>query len=71
VKRYTDVTKAIRSNTPDIDTLNELLDAQVDIAEPLAVQIVIDRAHGLVHVNVNSVCVLRACRIAYLDVRED
>ncbi len=54
--------------SPDLD---KLLDAQVDITAPRAgVQIQVNYVRGIVHVNIDGVCVLRVCRSPEISVEE-
>lgn len=52
------------------EAFDKLLEAQVDITGPEHVEVLIDRKRSVVWVNVNGVCVLRACQITNLFVNE-
>jgi len=43
-------------------------DAAVDITEPEVVEVLSDIARGIIWVNVNGVCIFRACRIKNLTL---
>lgn len=49
-------------------TGEQLLDAHTDITAPQVVQVQIDHNRGVVWVNVDGICVFRACRIEHIVV---
>lgn len=51
-------------------SFDRLLEAQVDVTNPEHVEVLVDRKRSVVWVNVNGVCVLRACQITNLVVDE-
>jgi len=50
------------------DSLGELLDAFTDVTGGEMVQVAVDRPRGVLHVNVNGICLLRICRIKQIAV---
>lgn len=59
--------KGIRCQ-PDEHKLDELEDAAVDITAPRIVEVLFDSTKSRLWVNINGVCVVRACRIDELIV---
>ena len=51
-------------------SFDKLIESQLDITAPQHVQLLIDRRRGVVWVNVNGVCALRACAIEFLTIEE-
>jgi hypothetical protein len=51
-------------------TLEELVDKQLDITGADSVEILTDRARGVIWVNVEGICMLRICRIEDLTVKD-
>ncbi len=60
--------KGIRANGLDSKTCDALIAAAVDITAPVAVNVVVNEMTRVVHVNINGVCVLRACQISDLTL---
>ncbi len=57
------------SDVPTGDTLSLLALYQIDVTAPEYVEVVTKR--GVVWVNVNGVCVFRACRVKTIKVRQE
>ena len=52
-------------------TVEELMDAHLDITAPACVDIQIKENGRVIWVNVNGVCILRICRIPCLEVQDN
>lgn len=52
------------------DTVDDLLAAALDVTAPQHIDITIDEHAKVVWINVNGVCLLRACRISRLDLSD-
>lgn len=55
---------------PPIATLEALSQAHVDVTAPDGVEVVVSADQKTIWVNVNGVCVFRACRIKHLRLDE-
>jgi hypothetical protein len=51
-------------------TMKELVDAQLDITAVDGVELLTDKARGVIWVNVDGVCLLRICRIGEITVKD-
>lgn len=61
---------ALTADKLDKDTFDRLLESAVDITGAKHVEVVIDARRNVLHINVNSVCVLRVCRVEEFTVRQ-
>jgi hypothetical protein len=60
----------LRAEVVNNETWNALIDAHTDVTGAAYVQVQIDRRHGVLHVNVNGVCLTRICQIKDFTVDE-
>lgn len=58
----------ILASNLDTKTFDALSNAHTDITNPVYVEVSADKEKGIVYVNVNGVCVFRACQIQTLTV---
>lgn len=61
----------ILAKKPDMETLEKLTQVMVDVTEPVSVDVAIREDGQVVWINVNGICVLRACRAQRINILDD
>lgn len=55
----------------DMSSIEELMHHQLDLADPLVVQVLYNESTRTIHVNVNGTCALRASRVRNMVIEID
>lgn len=63
------MSQALKANNPsDSDEMEALGDCMLDITGAAFAEVLVNEHTGVLHVNVNGICVLRICRVREFSV---